>query len=39
MMLFDMMAGERSLNDLIAEGFLEYDDPRLMELTEKWKTI
>ncbi len=39
MMLFDMMAGERSLYDLITEGFLEQQDPRLMELLEKWKTM
>ena len=39
MMLFDMMAGERSLNDLIAEGFLSATDPRLEELLTLWKTI
>ncbi len=39
MMLFDMMAGERSLRDLIAEGFLTANDPRLEELLTIWKTI
>ncbi len=39
MMLFPMMAGERSLYDLTAEGFLRKDDKRLMELLAKWKTI
>ena len=39
MMLFKMMAGERSLRDLITEGFLQKDDPRLMELLERWNTI
>ncbi|MBE0600555.1 MAG: family 78 glycoside hydrolase catalytic domain, partial [Firmicutes bacterium] len=39
MMLFDMMAGERSLQDMINEGFLKQDDPKLMELLERWKTI
>ncbi|MFH1513081.1 MAG: alpha-L-rhamnosidase C-terminal domain-containing protein, partial [Bacillota bacterium] len=39
MMLFDMMAGERSLHDLITEGFIAQNDPRLMELLTIWKTI
>ena len=39
MMLFDMMAGERSMQDFITEGFIKPEDPRLMELIAKWKTI
>lgn len=38
MMLFDMMAGERSLEDLINEGFLLESDPRLAELLKQWNT-
>ena len=39
MMMFKMLTGERSMQDLIAEGFVEQDDPRLKELIQKWKKI
>ena len=35
MMLFEMMAGERSVNDYVREGFLPEDDPRLQALDRR----
>jgi alpha-L-rhamnosidase len=35
MMLFKMMAGERSLNDFVKEGFIKADDVRMEELSRK----
>jgi len=39
MMMLSELAGERSLRDLIADGYVNRDDPRLMELEKTWKTI
>jgi alpha-L-rhamnosidase len=39
MMIFKEFAGERSLRDLITDGFIKQDDTRLTELLKTWKTI
>ena len=39
MMLFQMMAGERSIRDFVLEGFLKPDDPTLMELERRLKAL
>ena len=39
MMLFQMMAGERSIRDFVREGFLRPDDPALMELERRLKAL
>ena len=39
MMLFSMMAGERSVHDYALEGFFPPDDPRLTELTRRFQAL
>ena len=39
MMLFEMMAGERSVADFVREGFLKPDDPALAELERRLKAL
>ncbi len=39
MMLFEMMAGERCVNDYVQEGFLSADDPRLLELSKMLEAL
>ena len=39
MMLFQMMAGERSIRDFVREGFIKPDDPALMELERRLKAL
>ncbi len=39
MMLFEMMAGERSVNDFVREGFVRPGDPALIELERRLEAL